>query len=115
MALYGYVDYDPDYKVAADLYAANTKNNYAWTTPDFAAFYITLYPDAESAPLADIAKGSSWFDFVKGNIIAKADKTRMLAQVSASTTDQQALALVKSVKKDVRSFFTSIKSNSATT
>jgi len=110
LALYGYVDYDSDYSVTADQYAANTKNEFVWVSPDFAAFYITLYPNAESAPLVDIAKGSSWFDYVKGNILADADEARMLAQVSASTTDEKALELAKAVKKDddLRQYFADI-------
>ena len=110
LALYGYVNYDSDYSLIADQYAANTKNEFVWVSPDFAAFYITLYPNAESAPLVGIAKGSSWFDYVKGNILADADEARMLAQISASTTDEKALELAQAVKKDddLRQYFTDI-------
>lgn len=110
LALYGYVDYDADYSVAADQYAENTRNEFIWTSPDFAALFIALYPETDSATLVDIAKGSTWFDFVKGNIIAEADDARMLALVAASTSDEQALALAKSVKKedDLRQYFSDI-------
>ncbi|NRA59399.1 MAG: cadherin-like domain-containing protein [Psychrobium sp.] len=115
LALYGYVDYDDDYSVVADQYADNTKDEFVWVSPDFAALYITLYPNAESAPLVDIAKGSAWFDYVKASIISDADEARMLAQVTASTTDEKALKIAQAVKNDddLRQYFSDIISFNA--
>lgn len=110
LSLYGYVDYDDNYSVVADKYAENTRNEYVWGASDFAALYIKLYPNAKSEPLKDIAKGSTWYDFVSGNIVSSAEAARMLAQVSVSTTDEQALTLAKAVRDDkkLRKYFTDI-------
>ena len=110
LSLYGYVDYDEHHKVAADQYAENTRNEFVWVASGFAAQYIKLYPEADSEPLKDIIKGSTWYDFVAGNIVSDAEAARMLAQVSASTTDEQALTLAKAVRNedDLRKYFTDI-------
>lgn len=110
LSLYGYVDYDENHKVAADQYAENTRNEFVWVASGFAAQYIKLYPEADSELLKDIVKGSTWYDFVAGDIVSDAEAARMLAQVSASTTDEQALTLAKAVRNedDLRKYFTDI-------
>ncbi|WP_435274523.1 Ig-like domain-containing protein [Psychrobium sp. nBUS_13] len=53
LSLYGYVDYDENHKVAADQYAENTRNEFAWVASGFAAQYIKLYPEADSELLKE--------------------------------------------------------------
>ena len=110
LALYGYVGYDDNYKLDADQYAATTKDEYIWVTPDFAAHMVTLYPDVDIDTLPAIAEGSFWYDFVKGNIIEDANEALTFAKVVASTTDQEAVNLVVANKNDdnLRQHFTEL-------
>jgi hypothetical protein len=109
-SLYGYVGYDDNYVVAPDQHAINTANNYVWALSDLSAQYVTLYPEANPEPLVEIVKDAKYFDFVKDDIIANANEVRMLAQVSASTTDEQALELAKAVRNNdnLRKYFSDI-------
>ncbi|MBO9490132.1 cadherin-like domain-containing protein [Endozoicomonas sp. G2_1] len=110
LALYGYVDYDSNYSVAADPYADTTKNDYVFTVPDFAAHMVTLYPSVDISSLTEIAKGSIFFDFVKDSIIGDAEEALTFARVRASTSDQQAVDIVVANKKsdDLRQHFTEL-------